>query len=155
MSQNWVLALDNLAAGGTIDFDAPAYILGKEPRYIGNPNREHLPLENPMYLPENIKLKNVPDIDTYGNPEDKPLQENSSWKKWLFGIVAIGGLALGGLKLTGKLSKLAISGIKNPFNGLKMPSFKKPNIKMPNFKSVGQNIIKYIKEPFTWLKSKI
>ena len=37
MYSNWVNVLDNLAAGGVIDFDAPAYLLDQPARYVGHP----------------------------------------------------------------------------------------------------------------------
>ena len=44
MSSNWVNALDACAAAGVIDYDAPSFILGKQPRYAGHPEFEKLPL---------------------------------------------------------------------------------------------------------------
>ena len=59
MSSNWVNALDACAAAGVIDYDAPAFISGKTPRYIGHPEFEKLPLKNDFLLPKGIKMKDL------------------------------------------------------------------------------------------------
>jgi len=99
MDSNWVTHLDALAAGGVIDFDAPAFLLDQNPRYIGHPDMERLPMQTPMYLPEGIKLKDVPDTDILEKSENKNLVNNPTWKKVLFGgLLTLGGL-FGGFKL--------------------------------------------------------
>lgn len=92
MSSNWVGALDNLAAGGVIDFDAPAFILDKQPRYIGNPRLDRLPLESEV-LPPGIQMKKLPEIDEFS--KDEGYIQNPAWKKWAFGglvLTVIGGI---------------------------------------------------------------
>ncbi len=94
MYSNWIGAMDALAANGVIDFDAPAFILDKSPRYIGHPSLERLPLE-PTYLPPGIKMKDVAQSDEFGN--DKNLVKNPGWKKWLVGgtiVATLAGLAI-------------------------------------------------------------
>lgn len=147
---NWVMSLDNLASSGVIDFDAPAFLLGQNPRYIGNPNLDSLPLENPAYQPHGVKMKDVPPIDSYDKHSDnKDLVHNPAWKKWLFAGVAIVGSALLAATLLAKKGKI------------NLPKFKMPNIKMPNWTNIktkaanlGQKVFSYIKKPFTYLKSK-
>ena len=90
MSSNWIGALDGLAAGGVIDFDAPAYLLDKKPRYIGNPQLERLPLESDL-LPADVKLKDIPQFDEFAKNDD--LVNNPSWKKWMFGGLLVSGIA--------------------------------------------------------------
>lgn len=150
MSSNWVNALDACAAAGIIDYDAPAFLNGTNPRYIGHPQWEELPLKNDYLMPKGIKLKDVPPMDTYGNPEDKPLVNNPAWKKVLFGVVATAGLIAGAI-LLGKQGKK-----------IKMPSFKAPKIKLPSitkFKSgitdIAKKVWKPIKTTFIWVSSKI
>lgn len=124
MSSNWVNALDACAAAGIIDYDAPAFIMGQSPRYIGHPDFERLPLKNDYLLPPGVKLTELPSIDTYGNPEDKPLIQNPLWKKVLFGAITIASLIAAGIGVT-KLGKIKIPDlkinkawdlIKKPFN---------------------------------------
>ena len=160
MSSNWVLALDNLAASGVIDFDAPAFLLGQKPRYVGNPSLEHLPLENPMYLPEGVKMKDIPQSDIYEQSESKDLVHNPKWKKLLFAGVAIAGaILIGGAVLSGKHKVSAgITNIKNTISNFKLPKIKVPKF-VKSFTSKAGNILKtvfeYVKKPFKYLASKI
>jgi len=146
MSSNWVNALDACAAAGVIDYDAPAFITGKQPRYVGHPQMESLPLKNDFLLPPGIKLKDVPAFDTYKNPEDRPLVQNPTWKKVLFGVIAAAGLIACGIGLS-KLHKL------------KMPKISTSSI---NFKNIKNGIVKvakklwnYVKAPFLFIAKKI
>ena len=148
---NWVTSLDNLAASGVIDFDAPAFLLGQTPRYVGSPDLDRLPLSNPAYQPHGVKMKNTPNVDSYDNSDDKNLVQNPTWKKLLFGGVAIGGALLiaasmlsarGKLKLPSKIKLLKI----------KLPKLSGFTTKVKNF---GQKILSYIKKPFSWVKGKI
>lgn len=137
MSSNWVMALDNLASGGVLDTDFPAYLLDQKPRYVGHPSMDGISGLNQMYLPQGTKLKDLPKVDTYGRPEDKPLVQNPTWKKVLFGSIIVGSIAaavLGGLAKFGKLPK-----------GLKLSSLK----------NYGQTALNNIKKPFVWVASKI
>lgn len=106
MNSDWVMALDNLAASGVIDYDAPAFLLGKKARYVGNPQYETVPMLPPVHLLPDVKMKDVPPADTYDRPEDKPITEPASWKKWLMGGIIAALAVAGALKLlvyTGKI----------------------------------------------------
>ncbi len=141
---DWAFNLDNLAANGVIDFDAPAFLLDKKPRYIGNPSLEELPLESPMYLPEGVKLKDLPSVDTFGNPEDKNLVSNPLWKKVLFGAIALGAAVAGTIgifKFKGGLKNIKKSFSKFISN-IKMPSLEKIGHTMKSWLSSAWNIIK-------------
>lgn len=157
MSENWVMALDNLAACGAIDFDAPAFLLGQKPRYVGHPSLGELPMQNPMYFSDGIKMKDVPQKDMYEKSESKDFVHNPTWKKILCaGVVVVGLILARGALLRGK-NKL-VKGFKNFISKIKMPKIKTPKFlkgtgtKMSN---AGKNAIKYIKKGFTSLKSKI
>ena len=104
MSLDWISALDACAANGILNYDAPADILGQDPRYVGHPNFEKMPMV-PTLLPEGTKLPEMPETDEFV-PQNGNLVENPSWKKWLFGIgatVAAGGAILAALVSKGKI----------------------------------------------------
>ena len=104
MSLDWISALDMCAANGILDYDAPADILGQDPRYVGHPDFNRLPMV-PTLLPEGTKLPDEPKTDEFV-PQNNNLIENPKWKKWLFGIgatVAIGGSILATLISKGKI----------------------------------------------------
>ena len=109
---DWSMALDNLASAGIIDYDAPAFILGQKPRYVGHPRMEELPTIMPEFLPPGVKMKDIPQIDSYDNSKSQNIVKPSRWKKWLFGGLVVGGLALFGLSKTGHLGKITQS-VKN------------------------------------------
>ena len=146
---NWAMALDSLAASGVIDFDAPAFILGQPPRYAGHPNLDRLPLEDPAYMPHGVKMKNAPSTDSYDG--NKNLVQNPTWKKLLFGGVAIGGALLVGASILATMGKIKLpSSIKLP--KIKMPKlFSKITNKISKFVS---KIMNLIKKPFPWIKGK-
>ena len=137
MNSNWVSALDNLAANGVLDFDAPAFLLGQNPRYIGHPQMEGIPMQNPMYLPKGVKLKDIPTIDTYGKPEDKPLVQTPKWKKVLFGTLVATGIMASVVAILSKMGKLP------------------KNLNFATIKNYGKTAVDYAKKPFTWIASKI
>jgi hypothetical protein len=137
MSSNWVMALDNLAAGGVLDMDFPAYLLDQKPRYVGHPPMDDLSTVNPMYLPAGTKLKDLPSVDTFGRPEDKPLVQNPSWKKVLFGSLVVGSIAAAVIGVLAKFGKLP------------------KGINISSLKTYGQTAMNYIKKPFVWVASKI
>lgn len=114
MSCNWAGNLDMLAQNGVIDFDAASYIMDKTPRYVGNPSHPS-PFNG---QPPTITNLNQPKIDEFNmNSNRKDVAKPSSWKKWAFGALALGGLIFGGFKLKSKLIPWA----KNTWNkvGLK------------------------------------
>lgn len=110
MSANWVANLDMLAQNGVIDFDAPAYVLGQAPRYVGNPKVV------PPFIGQmpNAPLINQPQpINDEFMPSDKNKNyvKNPLWKKLLFGAVTAGALIFGGYKLKNKF----VPGMKKMF----------------------------------------
>lgn len=130
MTLDWISALDACAANGIIDYDAPADILGQEPRYVGHPNFETMPMV-PKLLPEGTKLPKPAESDEFIN-KDKNLIQNPKWKKWLFGIGAT--LAIGGSILATLISK----------GKIKIPA---------SVKNFGTKALDTIKKPFTWIAS--
>lgn len=168
MDRNWILAMDNLAAGGVIDFDAASYLLDKPARFVGHPDRESIPLGDINYLPKGIKLKDVPRIDGFEHSEDKPLIHNSTWKKLLVGGVLGLGAIIGGIyanTITKKVKKHGFYNIlkiiyfknkKNIFSKIKFPKIKFPKIKslkakLPKFNKIGR----YIKVNFAKINKSI
>ena len=114
MSCNWAGNLDMLAQNGVIDFDGASYIMGQPLRYVGNPSHPS-PFNG---QPPTITNLNQPKIDEFKmNGDKKDVAKPSSWKKWAFGALALGGLIFGGFKLKSKLIPWA----KNTWNkvGLK------------------------------------
>ena len=168
MDSSWVAAMDSLAAGGVINFDAPAYILGTNPRYVGNPSLENLPLEDPQYF-RGIKLKNVPDVDQFNNSGELPGQKKkTNVRNWILGgIGAIALITVGTLLYKGKI-KIPESW-KNKFKlpeNWKIKPIKEweifKNIKMPDFSKMKKNISEFfsgmwkkIQTPFNWIKGKL
>lgn len=109
MSLNWVNSTDMLADAGIIDFDAAAYITGSRPRYMGSP-------QFPFAGVPNLNLSG-PSSDVYGASDNK-IVKNPSWKKWLFGVLAVGG-AVYGYKKLGGLPKTVGTFINNIFGKIK------------------------------------
>lgn len=134
MSTNWAYNLDLLAQNGVIDFDAPSFVMNQNPRYIGRPSYPPSPyagtippapaLNQPKvdeFKPQKTHtVQNTKDPDKF-KPEKQQIPEkeeknndiikNPSWKKWTFGILAIGGLVLAGFKF-----KSIMNWIKNKFS---------------------------------------
>lgn len=126
MSSNWVNALDACAAAGIIDYDAPAFLTGTKPRYAGHPELEKLPIKNDFLLLPGIKMNGIPAFDTYTNSEDKPMINNPTWKKILFGVIAAAGAVTAAIAIkTGKL--------KLPKIDIKLPSMKRIQVKIRQF----------------------
>lgn len=112
MSVNWANNLDMLAQNGVLDFDAPAFIMDQSPRYVGRPD-----CPTPFMGPApKIPAFNQPQTDEFqpNSGQDKNIVKNPSWKKWLFGGLALGALALGAWKFGPK----AVSKIKGGWNKL-------------------------------------
>lgn len=97
MSGNWATNLDMLAQEGIINFDGPAYVMGQKPRYVGNPQMAR-PFNGPA--PEAPLINNQPGADEFkpSDANNKNYVKNPTWKKWLFGAVAVGTLIFGGYK---------------------------------------------------------
>lgn len=134
MGSNWINALDNCAAGGVLDFDAAAWLLDQPERFVGNPKLEGLPPIQQPLLPPGIKMKGQINSDQFdSNPS---LVQNPTWKKVLFGALAIGG---------------TIAGIF---------AFKKLNLSTKIgdvgklFKKIARKTWDCIKAPFVWIAGK-
>ncbi|MBO6086885.1 hypothetical protein J6P92_00885 [bacterium] len=105
MTTNWAYNLDMLAQNGVLDFDAPSFVMGQNPRYVGRPMRPPSPYAGQIPPAPAI---NQPEIDEFKMQKTKqPSVEktenadeikNPAWKKWLFGALAISGLVLLGFK---------------------------------------------------------
>lgn len=104
MTYNWAANLDMLAQNGVLDFDAPAYITGQPPRYVGSLDVPPSPYANPDFLPK-TPYQRVPDTDEFvrDTSDKKDIVSNPSWKKWAFGLIAAGTLIFGGYKLKSKI----------------------------------------------------
>ena len=120
MSSNWAYNLDMLAQNGVIDFDGAAYISGQAPRYVGRPMTPPSPYVG--QIPQAPVLKQ-PEIDEFKPQKTKIPEEekrddnlinNPSWKKWVFGALALGGLIFAGFK-----AKAIGKWIKDLFTGEK------------------------------------
>lgn len=98
MSSNWMGNLDMLAQEGVINFDAPAFVMGTKPRYVGNPRLSQMqPFPGP--IPE-APLINQPQplVDEFQKQDNNNHVKNPTWKKVLFGLVAAGTLIFAGYK---------------------------------------------------------
>lgn len=105
MSSNWAYNLDMLAQNGVIDFDGASFVTGQKPRYVGRPsmppspyvgNVPPAPALNQLEIDEFKQEKpKLPQKET----ADNDIVNNPSWKKWVFGALALGGLALAGYKI--------------------------------------------------------
>lgn len=90
VGMSWINDFDALASAGVIGFDAPAYVMGTQPRYYGHPALETLPDSLPQ-------MNTQPKKDEF--KPSKPKTGNPAWKKWLFGLMAAAGLIFGASKL--------------------------------------------------------
>ena len=118
---SWINDLDACASAGIISFDAPAYIKGVKPRYVGNPDFAQLP----DYLPPMPQQMQQPVKDEFTRSDDP--HNNPKWKKVLFGTVIGGALAAGIFALSKGKAKL-----KN----FKFTEFLKNNKVVDFFKSI-------------------
>ena len=112
MGSNWAANLDMLAQEGIINFDGPAYVMGQNPRYVGNPNAMQ-PFAGPV--PEAPLISNQPGTDEFkpSDANNKNYVKNPAWKKLLFGAVALGTLIFGGYKFKKTLVPWAKKNLKN------------------------------------------
>lgn len=100
---SWINDMDALASAGVISFDAPAYIHGVTPRYVGNPPLETIPDKLPQ-----MKKQLQKDEFTKNSPIP-------AWKKWLMAGIATAAVLFGGAKIIknkGLLEKINLSAIK-------------------------------------------
>ena len=112
---SWITDLDACASAGIIEFDAPAYIKGAAPRYYGNPPFETITGELPP-------IKAQPKKDEFKKSGD-PAFNNPTWKKVLFGALAIGAAVFGLSKIKNIKNIFSFSGLKTLpskiWNGIK------------------------------------
>ena len=87
-----------LAQNNVLDFDAASFIKGQKPRYVGNPQIIPPFIDG---MPDASNLRQL-EQDEY-TPPNKNIVKNPSWKKWLFGALALGGLAFGGWKFKNRI----------------------------------------------------
>lgn len=131
MSNNWAFNLDMLAQNGVLDFDGASFVMNQAPRYIGRPCFPPSPYAGP--IPPAPQL-NQPQVDEF-KPEKQQLPKeekkdddyikNPAWKKWVFGILAVGGLILLGFK-----AKSMYKWVKDLLSGKKFKGkFKWSNVK--------------------------
>lgn len=127
MTSNWANNLDMLAQNGVLDFDAASFVTGQAPRYVGAPSAPPSPYLGPP-LPAAPALKQ-PQVDEFHQKkskipskqeQDRDLVKNPTWKKWVFGALAIGTLGVGICKFK-SLNKW----VKNTFNKINWKSTKK------------------------------
>ncbi len=102
MSLGWADNLDMLAQNGVLDFDAPAYITGQTPRYVGGLSSQPSPFVGPMPNNQNLQQPKVDEF-SYEKKDKKDIVSNPAWKKWAFGLVAAGALIFGGIKFKSKI----------------------------------------------------
>lgn len=101
MSPSWADNLDMLAQNGVLEFDAPSYVTGQSPRYVGSIAYTPSPFVGPASSGQNLSQ---PKIDEF-KPADKGGGgvKNPVWKKWLFGLITAGVLVFGGWKFKSKI----------------------------------------------------
>lgn len=125
--ENWAYNLDMLAQNGVLDFDAPSFVTGQAPRYIGAPSLPPSPYVGPP-LPSAPNLRQ-PQADEFQRKkvkvppkeqQDRDYIKNPLWKKLLFGALAIGTIGVGIWKFK-SITKWA----KNTFNKISWKSTKK------------------------------
>lgn len=121
MTYNWAANLDMLAQNGVLDFDAPAYITGQPPRYVGSLNVTPSPYANPDFIPK-TPYQRIPDTDEFvrDTSDKKDIVSNPSWKKWAFGLIAAATLIFGGYKLKSKI----LPWVQNKFKNFNFKSVK-------------------------------
>lgn len=102
MSPAWADNLDMLAQSGVLDFDAPAYVTGQAPRYVGGLSAPPSPFDGPAPKGKNLAQPKVDEFQ-YQKSGKKDIVSNPSWKKWAFGLIAAGGLIFGGWKFKSKI----------------------------------------------------
>jgi len=127
MTSNWANNLDILAQNGVLDFDAASFVTGQAPRYVGAPSAPPSPYIGPP-LPSAPALKQ-PQVDEFHQEkakipskkeENKDYIKNPTWKKLLFGAVAVGAVGVGIWKF-----KSACKWVKKAFNKISWKSTKK------------------------------
>ena len=125
---SWINDLDALASAGVINFDAPAYIKGTQPRYYGNPAFETIPPELPQAKTQPVK-------DEFKKSEN-PVQ-NPKWKKVLFGLLLTDGTIFAASNL---------KTVKNLLKKVDMTKLKElPKNIWQGIQNVGSRLVNFIK----------
>ena len=114
MSANWINNLDMLAQNGVLDYDAAAFVMDQNPRYIGRPSMPPSPFLGPIPPAPAIQQ---PKNDEFVNNDTKH-KKNPLWKKLLLGAIVTTGLVFAIVKRKDIYSsiknfKIDFSGIKN------------------------------------------
>ncbi len=102
MSPSWADNLDMLAQSGVLDFDAPSYVTGQAPRYVGSIAYTPSPFAGPAPAAQNLEQPKIDEFK-YQKSDNKDRVSNPPWKKWVFGMLAAGALIFGGIKFKSKL----------------------------------------------------
>ena len=141
MSENWAYNLDMLAQNGVLSYDAPSFVMGQTPRYVGAPSSPPSPFVD---VPPRAPAMSQPEIDEFKRekqdmPEtgdkDNNFIKNPLWKKLLFGTLAIGGIGFAIYKRKG-----ITNWIKNKWNNFNWQNTKQYIV--DKAKAVGQFIKK-------------
>lgn len=123
---NWAYNLDMLAQNGVLDFDAPSFITGQAPRYVGAPSAPPSPYVGPPYVA--TPQLQQPEVDEFQKQktkippkgeQNKDYIQNPTWKKVLFGALALATLGVAVWK-----GKSAVNWVKNKFNKISWKSTK-------------------------------
>ena len=98
MSENWAYNLDMLAQNGILDYDAPSFVMGQTPRYVGSPANPPSPFVDvpprapAMTQPQFDEFKRNNQSTSCNENNDNPFTKTPMWKKVLFGALAVGGI---------------------------------------------------------------
>ena len=156
MSADWINTVDFCAANGLFDYDAPAYILGKPARYVGNPKVETY-MNLPPLLTDAPKMNNGEPVTDEFNGKSTP-----TWKKVAVGASILAVIATGifafkkGIDMKaikGFFSTSTLTSVKDWFKNLKMPDTAIvkdwANSAWTNIKKPFENIKNKFKKPAT------
>ena len=150
---NWAYNLDMLAQNGVLDFDAPSFITGQAPRYVGAPSAPPSPYVGPPYIA--TPQLQQPEVDEFKKEktklppqegQDKTYVKNPTWKKVLFGAIALTTIGVGIWK-----GKAIGRWVKNAYNNLSWQKTK------DFFVDKGKTFGNWVKKPFSklsWQKTK-
>ena len=133
VGMSYIDDLDALAAANVIAFDAPAYIRGTEPRYVGNPQLETIPDQLPP-------MKQQPKKDEFVINNNSDPHNNPVWKKVLFGVLATAGV----------IASIVLG--KNLVKNIKKGTFGKKGFKKLTT-NIGKKLKKAYKASIKWIKS--
>lgn len=120
--ENWAYNLDMLAQNNILDYDAPSFVMGQNPRYVGRPSYPPSPFITDVPLAPALNPRQIDGFEKQGIPSKNTGNDNivkpDNWKKWLFGALAAGTIAFGLYK------HKALAGFaKKQFNNVKNIDF--------------------------------